>query len=1139
MRQWKVVPRKMRFCGWQHGVRILLTIIGGLLAFGVNARAQGSHTVTLGIQGDNENSPRKSQPSPNTHQRQASQINLTVQDSAIRYIIRAIGRQLDRPVSFNNADPRFSKRISVRIAGQEVMDAFATVLKGTGLVAVLAQDGRTIVVRPHERETQADTVAERSGKVSGTVIDSANQKTVEGATVSIQGSDIRVVTSKNGRFLLSGVPLGRQVLQIKTFGYQVFTRVLEISDGDQVKVTGILTPVSTILDGVVTSVVGVQRKMEIGSDIATLNVDSIMQVAPITSVTDLLTARIPGVVVMPSSGVPGAPARIRFRGTNSIERENDPIVIVDGVRVDATPPSLDESGASTAAARWAGEPSPLDQIDPNSIETIEVFRGPSAAAIYGSDAGNGVIVITTKRGQPGRFRWNAKLDGGFTSIPQKFPENFFAYGKGFSGNYISGRCDGDCLEIDSVIHFQPLNDPDLTVLGRGENQGATFTVSGGERSITYSLTGSVSRELGVFKLPSLEEGRFRQEHGFAAPKWMRRPLWYNTWGGNGQVSLPLGQSGGVVAITSALFFSEQQQTSLNSSLLRFQSDKIQLNFLGTAPLLDEFYQRRSTEGLTFRSGATLRGWQVRSWLPIEATVGLSTRSSETRTVLPQGYMSGADSTGFYRLNRVGTQDGTFSIGSTLLRSGRGRIPGIRVPIGIQLQKRQNSALSGAQVGIPEGVTDPTFGSNTGSSVLSESRGNTATYGWFAAPTIDLNSRFFVNPGFRLDGGSASGGRAGLSLLPKVNVSWIAIDPSSRPLFGVLTFLRPRFALGIAGVQPGAGDHLRLFASQMAALPGESAIEVARLQSIGNTRLRPERSREFEGGVDADLWQQRVALKFSTYHKLRIDAIVSSPIAPSLGGGIGNTNFKQNIGNVRNTGVEASIDAQVLDRRMIEWRVGATVSKNSNVLLNLAPGVRDGCAGQGARCGGGQRIVPGYPLFGFWQHPIVGYYDRNGEIVYGDSLEYVGAAEPAFQATLSTSIAVLNGRLRLNTDFSYQNGMTQAASNTSAGSMSYLKYYNPSLSLEETALLNLNIQKIDVLRWQSFSVNYQIPSEFLRWLPGSSMAISFQGSNLGVRTNYRYGIDPNVNSAGSSGNVVNDNGALPQPRLYQIAVQIGR
>ena len=328
---------------------------------------------------------------------------------------------------------------------------------------------------------------------------------------------------------------------------------MTVVDSQRTTVRIVMTPVPTVLSGVVTTATGLQRKVEVGNDITSLNVDSIMQVAPVSSVTDLLETRVPGLTVLHSSGDPGNPSRLRLRGIGSISGNNDPIVIVDGVRVyssqsDSRNNNLAPSKASTEQICDGGNeaelqgitafaaPSPIDQIDPNSIETIEVFKGPSASALYGSDAANGVIVITTKHGRAGPTHWSLTLGQGVNWIPGSWPTNYFRFGANVSGaGPLCNWYDPTCAGIDSVRTYQALNDPENTVLSHGSNQTASLTISGGVPALQYSVSGSGTTDMGNLKLPLSTQRLYESVYG-PIPGWMVRPDNYTTWGVNGTVT---------------------------------------------------------------------------------------------------------------------------------------------------------------------------------------------------------------------------------------------------------------------------------------------------------------------------------------------------------------------------------------------------------------------------------------------------------------------------------------------------------------------------------------------------------------------------------------------------------------------------
>jgi len=339
--------------------------------------------------------------------------------------------------------------------------------------------------------------------------------------------------------------------------------------------------------------------------------------------------------------------------------------------------------------------------------------------------------------------------------------------------------------------------------------------------------------------------------------------------------------------------------------------------------------------------------------------------------------------------------------------------------------------------------------------------------------------------------------------------------------------------------------------------------------LGNTKLQPETSREFEGGFDASLWNNRLSLIYTRYNKTRYNAIVSIPVAASVYGDNENINF--NIGEVRNTGMELSLDAQVLQNRSFSWRVGGNISNDNNVLVRLNSGAQfflgftdEQLSGRGLTSIV-NRNVTGYPLFGQWALPIVSYVDENNdgiiekrEIRFGDSLVYVGQSDPKYQMNINTSVSL--GRLSVYATFAYQNGMTQnndAALNSGA----FDRFGNaPGTTLADQAAIvaatfdpstvlsefwgNGNLQRssigllqtVNMFRFNALSINYTVPKSVSTLFRVPGMSVALQGSNLGLHTNYR-GKDPNVN-AFSTGNSTRDGGQLPQPRTWQLKFNLG-
>ena len=283
----------------------------------------------------------------------------------------------------------------------------------------------------------------------------------------------------------------------------------------------------------------------------------------------------------------------------------------------------------------------------------------------------------------------------------------------------------------------------------------------------------------------------------------------------------------------------------------------------------------------------------------------------------------------------------------------------------------------------------------------------------------------VNTGSGLSKGQTAG-IGDLSLFPKIDFSWVAVDrQSGAPLFGVLTLLRPRLAYGLAGTQPGPADKLRLFnvnsgqtgnyvlvppgqdtltnnasgCTSFLTIDGTTLVPAVCLNALGNTQLRPERSRELEGGFDATLWNSGGSRH--VVDAVQQDAIRCHPDHPGrlrrwAGMDAGGSAIEKNIGDDPGTrGRTLHAGWKCAAATVVELaHVGGNLTKNNSLVGRLDKGqLPNKTLG----------VVPGYPLFGQWAKSIVGVADVNHdgiiearEIVYGDTLMYIGQPVPNFE-----------------------------------------------------------------------------------------------------------------------------------------------
>ena len=237
----------------------------------------------------------------------------------------------------------------------------------------------------------------------------------------------------------------------------------------------------------------------------------------------------PGPSQMISSGTTGTGTRIRIRGSNSISLSNEPLYYLDGIRLESNPTSstLDIGGFGSGIG--AG-PSRINDLNPDDIQDIEIVKGPAAATLYGIQASNGVVRVSTKRGVAGPPRWSFFSELGAVSDNNTYPLNY--YGRDTTPTGIDEGWDGFCTiqsELDgfctqtSLQSYQPLNDPVTRPYKAGLRQQYGTSVSGGSEQVTYYVSGNYENEVGPFRLPQAEFDSVAGVRGGIVPDNQRRP----------------------------------------------------------------------------------------------------------------------------------------------------------------------------------------------------------------------------------------------------------------------------------------------------------------------------------------------------------------------------------------------------------------------------------------------------------------------------------------------------------------------------------------------------------------------------------------------------------------------------------------
>ena len=247
-------------------------------------------------------------------------------------------------------------------------------------------------------------------------VTSEDGQAVQEARVLLLGTLITAVTAQDGRYTLRNVPTGPQTVRVLRVGYKEGRKSTTVGAGATVGMDFTLEKSVVQLEEIVSTATGSRPREELGNSVASFNAAKILENAPITNIQDVLAARVPGVTVQTGSQTGGG-GRVRIRGNSSLNLSNDPIYIIDGIR-------MTSNANSSTLFTGGAQPSRVNDLNPDEIENIEIVKGPSAATLYGTDAANGVIVITTKRGRAGSARWNTYGEVGALRDNTDYPLNY-------------------------------------------------------------------------------------------------------------------------------------------------------------------------------------------------------------------------------------------------------------------------------------------------------------------------------------------------------------------------------------------------------------------------------------------------------------------------------------------------------------------------------------------------------------------------------------------------------------------------------------------------------------------------------------------------------------------------------------------
>ena len=754
--------------------------------------------------------------------------------------------------------------------------------------------------------------------ITGTVVDGSTQRPLGGAQVLVEGTELGSLTDNRGRFLILNSPSATVTVRVVLIGYLEATATVSSEQAVTIELRETAISLDEI---VVTGVVGEQAARAVGNSIGKVDVAEMEQLAPSVDVPRMISATVPGVRVSMGGGEIGAGGTTRIRGIASLSLGAQPLVYVDGVRVNGAESS---SAFGWYAFNGNAQPSRLQDFNPDEIESIEIIKGPAAATLYGTEASNGVIQIFTKRGRTGAPRINVTMKQGANFYPDvynMFPDVWY-------------QCNGvsQTVDVDERLKCTPGQVSSFNVLkidrdvygnewfqtGHAQSYGADVT--GGTQLITYYVSADWDRDEGVVQYNWRNRMSGRANLTYTPSEKLELNF------GLGAIRSKAQSASAQQALPTAIIWACPAPGCEAGDLAA--PSRIDGPYRGYIAYLPEAYEDE-IEGFQHvdRTTFTLEArHEPYDWFTQRGIVGgdfSGVRNSELYRATgnigqftPWGRKTIINlNTSYFSLDYQA--NGIFDFGDNLRLTTSG---------GMQYYQRQESST------LAHGETFPVEALETVSSGSEKRAGEdfleNKTFGVFVQQQASLSDRLFVTGAVRGDDNSAFGTNFDFVVYPKLSASYVISDePFFQDVMGAVNTLKLRAAWGKAGKQPDVFDAIQTYTPTV----GPEGASVLTPENIGNPDLKPEVGTEIELGFDAGFMNDLVGVEFTVYSQTTNDALVRVPVIPSKG--FPGVQFR-NIGEIRNRGVEIGINGAVYNSDAFSVDFGGTFSTFENEVTNL-------------------------------------------------------------------------------------------------------------------------------------------------------------------------------------------------------------
>jgi TonB-linked SusC/RagA family outer membrane protein len=760
----------------------------------------------------------------------------------------------------------------------------------------------------------------QQGTVAGTVLVEGAQRPLTGAQVTVEGqAGVGATTDGSGRFRITGLTGTTVTLNVRALGYRPETQTVSVGSTN---LRFVLSARAVELNQVVvTGTAGGEQLRSLGTSVAGVNVSDVTAKTAVPSVEALLNGRTPGVVVLPGTGQIGAGANIRIRGMGTLSLSSQPLVYVDGVRVN----NATGSGISVQAF-GSGVVSRLNDFDPSEIENIEVLKGPAAATLYGTEAARGVINIITKKGAAGGTKYSFQVQGG---------SNWFQDAEGrIPTNYCVQPTPTQCLNSNSVAGpllglnvVKQEKDRGTPIFRTGDVRNYAANVSGGTAAFRFFASGEVGTNEGAERTNARNQRSVRTNLNITPNAKVDIATSVGYINSKTQLSCEGGCGG---AMWESMYSNPANlpqfcgSNDVGCTYVR--------GFQSTPP--EAFNVLNIAQNLNRLTASATVQYRPFAWMSHRFAIGTDLNLEDNPETVPYltndtaAYFWGDYAKGYRYHNQHQATYNTYDYTGSLSFAPTSSLTS-KTSLGVQYYQRKDQFIQGEGDFFPAPGLE-TIGSAGTKLGLTDGWSGNNTLGYYAQEQVGWKDRLYVTAAARVDNNSSFGKDVKWVGYPKASLSYVASEDPwvSKKLPKLVNSLRLRAAYGASGQQPALNTALQT----LSPAAGPNGQGILTPNTLGNKDLKPERVEGLELGFETGMFSDRFGIDFTYFRDKSKDAILSRGVAPSSGFGSQNQFF--NSGQITKQGVELGLKGQIVNARDYAWDVSFTLGTHSSKIDRL-------------------------------------------------------------------------------------------------------------------------------------------------------------------------------------------------------------